>query len=37
MNLLPVEEATKAKLALCYCFTLINEHDVNTYDTMMLS
>jgi hypothetical protein len=24
-------------LALCYCFTLINEHDVNIYDTMMLS
>jgi hypothetical protein len=24
-------------LALCYCFTLINEHDVNLYDTMMLS
>jgi hypothetical protein len=22
-------------LALCYCFTLINEHDVNTYDTML--
>jgi hypothetical protein len=21
-------------LASCYCFTLINEHDVNTYDTM---
>ena len=20
----------------CYCFTLINEHDVNTYDTMLL-
>jgi hypothetical protein len=19
----------------CYCFTLINEHDVNTYDTML--
>jgi hypothetical protein len=24
-------------LASCYCFTLINEHDVITYDTMMLS
>jgi hypothetical protein len=24
-------------LALCYCFNLINEHDVNIYDTMMLS
>jgi hypothetical protein len=22
-------------LASCYCFTLINEHDVNTYDTML--
>ena len=22
-------------LALCWCFTLINEHDVNTYDTML--
>jgi hypothetical protein len=21
----------------CFCFTLINEHDVNIYDTMMLS
>jgi hypothetical protein len=24
-------------LALCYCVTLINEHDENIYDTMMLS
>jgi hypothetical protein len=24
-------------LASCYYFTLINEHDVNIYDTMMLS
>ena len=24
-------------LASCYCFTLINEHDVITYDTRMLS
>jgi hypothetical protein len=24
-------------LASCYCFTLINEHDVNTYHTMILS
>jgi hypothetical protein len=24
-------------LASCYCFILINEHDVNNYDTMMLS
>jgi hypothetical protein len=24
-------------LALCYCFNLINEYDVNIYDTMMLS
>jgi hypothetical protein len=24
-------------LASCYCFTLINKHDVNIYDTMMLS
>ena len=24
-------------LALCYCFTLINEYDVIIYDTMMLS
>jgi hypothetical protein len=24
-------------LASCYCFTLINEHDVISYDTMMLS
>jgi hypothetical protein len=24
-------------LALCYCFNLINEHDVIIYDTMMLS
>jgi hypothetical protein len=24
-------------LALCYCFNLINEHDANIYDTMMLS
>ena len=24
-------------LASCYCFTLINEHDVNIYDMMMLS
>jgi hypothetical protein len=24
-------------LASCYCFTLIDEHDVNIYDTMMLS
>jgi hypothetical protein len=24
-------------LALGYCFTLINEHDVNLYDTVMLS
>jgi hypothetical protein len=24
-------------LAFCYCFTLINEHDKNIYDTMMLS
>jgi hypothetical protein len=22
-------------LASCYCFTLINEHNVNTYDTML--
>jgi hypothetical protein len=22
-------------LALCYCFTLINEHDANTYNTML--
>jgi hypothetical protein len=22
-------------LASCYCFTLINEHDANTYDTML--
>ena len=25
------------RLASCYCFTLINEHDVKIYDTMMLS
>jgi hypothetical protein len=24
-------------LLLVFCFTLINEHDVNIYDTMMLS
>jgi hypothetical protein len=24
-------------VSLCYCFNLINEHDVNIYDTMMLS
>jgi hypothetical protein len=24
-------------LALCYCFNLINEHDVSIYDMMMLS
>jgi hypothetical protein len=24
-------------VSLCYCFNLINEHDVIFYDTMMLS
>ena len=24
-------------VSLCYCFNLINEHDVSIYDTMMLS
>jgi hypothetical protein len=24
-------------VSLCYCFNLINEHDVNIYETMMLS
>jgi hypothetical protein len=24
-------------LASCFCFTLINEHDVNIYDTILLS
>jgi vacuolar-type H+-ATPase subunit I/STV1 len=24
-------------VSLCYCFNLINEHDVNIYDTIMLS
>jgi hypothetical protein len=24
-------------VSLCFCFTLINEHDANIYDTMMLS
>jgi hypothetical protein len=24
-------------VSLCYCFNLINEHDVIIYDTMMLS
>jgi hypothetical protein len=24
-------------VSICYCFNLINEQDVNIYDTMMLS